>query len=102
MGVNGWLQRGESNGWKSASGGRVRHADLWKRILKWIRLFESSPNRCVEVMHVKAHDGDVGNERADKLAKQGSKLRFELMRDQASSPNWFKKSLYKYWNNRRP
>ena len=49
-----------------------------------------------------AHDGDVGNERADKLAKQGSKLRFELMRDQASSPNWFKKSLYKYWNNRRP
>ena len=82
--------------------GRVRHADLLKRILKWIRLFESSPNRCVEVMHVKAHDGDVGNERADKLAKLGSKLRFKLMQDQASSPNWFKKSLYKYWNNRKP
>ena len=65
MGVNGWLQRWESNGWKSASGGRVRHADLWKRILKWIRLFESSSNRCVEVMHVKAHDGDAGNEWVD-------------------------------------
>ena len=73
----------------------MRHADLWKRILKLIRLFESSPNRCVEVMHVKAHDGDAGNERADKLAKLGSKLRFKLMQNQASSPNWFK-NLYIY------
>ena len=102
LGADGWLHRWESNGWKSASGGRVRHADLWKRILKWLRLFESSPNRCVEVIHVKAHDGEADNERADDLAKLGAKLRFELMRDQANSPNWFKKSLKLYWNNRRP
>ena len=30
-------------------------------------------------MHVKAHDGSQGNERADKLAKEGAKLRFDLM-----------------------
>ena len=30
-------------------------------------------------MYVKVHDGSHGNERANTLAKEGAKLRFELM-----------------------
>ena len=53
-------------------GDRVRHSDIWKRILRWLRLFESSPDRCVEVKYVKAHAGEHGNERADSLAGKGA------------------------------
>ena len=102
LGVHGWMHKWERNGWKSASGGRVRHADVWKRILKWLRLFESAPDRCVEVLHVKAHTGEVGNERADKLAKKGAELRFKLMGESAGDPTWFKRSLETYWGNRNP
>ena len=35
----------------------------------------------MEIIHVKAHSGLKGNERADKLAAEGVKLRFELMKD---------------------
>ena len=33
----------------------------------------------MKIMHVKAHSGIEGNERADKLAGQGSRLRFDTM-----------------------
>lgn len=101
LGVDGWLDRWQNNGWRTASGARVSHTDLWKRILRWLRLFESAPNRCVEMMHVRAHTGTKGNERADALAKRGAKLRFDLM--QAETPDgWFKSALERYWQNRRP
>ena len=86
MGMDGWLQRWEMNGWRTAKGGRVRHSDIWKRILRWLRLFESSPDRCVEVKYVKAHAGEHGNERADSLAGKGVVLRFKLM-EEAGPPN---------------
>ena len=101
LGVDGWLDRWLKNGWRTASGARVSHTDLWKRILRWLRLFESAPNRCVEMMHVRAHAGTKGNERADALAKRGSKLRFDLM-ELETPDGWFTASLERYWQNRRP
>ena len=99
LGVQGWLHRWESNGWRNAAGKRVRHADIWKRILRRYRLFEYEPNRCVEIMYVTAaHDGNNGNERADTLAKRGAELRFELMVLQ--SPDWFQTAIKLYWSNR--
>ena len=45
------------------------------------------------------HSGNHGNERADKLVKQGAELRFKLM--QLAAPNdWFRKSVELYWDNR--
>ena len=101
LGMNGWLQRWEMRGWRTATGKRVRHADIWRRILSLLRLFESSADRSVAVMHVKAHDGSQGNERADKLAKEGAKLRFDLMELAAPHNTWFHQALALYWSNRK-
>ena len=100
LGMDGWLQRWEMNGWRTSKGGRVRHSDIWKRILRWLRLFESSPDRCVEVNYVKAHAGEHGNERADSLAGKGAALRFKLM-EEAGPPNWFRNALERYWGIRK-
>ena len=43
--------------------------------LGWLRRFDGSPARRLEVMHVRAHHvGNKGNEKADELVKKGSKL----------------------------
>ena len=36
----------------------------------------SAPNRCVEIMHVTAHEDNENNESADVLEKEGVELRF--------------------------
>jgi len=97
LGVHGWLDRWYRNGWRTATGNRVRHADIWKRIRKWLKLFEGARSRKVEILHVKAHSGNNGNERADSLAAQGAKLRFKLM----DSQGWFQFAVKRYWSNRR-
>ena len=51
MGSHGWLDRWERNGWRTVTGNRVGHADIWKRIRKWFRLFERSPTRTVPEMN---------------------------------------------------
>ena len=99
LGMKGWVARWELNRWRTATGNRVRHTDIWMCILHWVRLFESDPKRRVEVMHVKAHVGQHGNERADKLAKEGAELRFKLMELEAPA-GWFHRALDAYWGNR--
>ena len=47
-------------------------------------------------MYVKVHDGSHGNERADKLIKEGVKLRFELMEMTASHETWYHEALDRY------
>ena len=101
MGVSGWMRRWERNGWRTAKGRRVSHTDIWKRILKWLRLFRDTPDRNMKVTHVKAHEGVWGNERADELAKMGAELRYKLTEVQ-TSPGWFQDALSDYWMNRRP
>ena len=53
----------------------------------------------MEVTHVKAHEGQVGNEKADVLAKKGAKLRHKLML-KSMTANWFRFVIEKYWDNR--
>ena len=86
-------------GWRSASGKRVSHADIWRLILGWLRKFEGDPGRKVEVRHVRAHAGDVGNEKADELAKKGAKLRGDLMRNEGGE-GWFERTVKRYWEVR--
>ena len=94
--MDGWLYRWEVNGWCTAKGNHVCHSDIWARILRCLRFFESSPTRRVEVAHVSTHVGVHDNERADTLAKQGAELRFKLMELEVSN-GWFQNALGRYW-----
>ena len=53
----------------------------------------------MKIMHVKAHSGIEGNERADKLAGQGSRLRFDTM-VRSQPKGWFRNVVERHWSNR--
>ena len=63
-----WLKKWKSHGWKKTEGTDVKNKDLWKDLSN---LIYSMKKRNVRVMFikVKAHKGNVLNERCDKLAK---------------------------------
>ncbi|MBX9761134.1 MAG: ribonuclease HI [Beijerinckiaceae bacterium] len=66
-GVTGWINGWKRNGWKTADKKPVKNVDLWQR------LDEASKRHTVTWHWVKGHAGDVMNERADELARQGMK-----------------------------
>ena len=87
-------------------GSRLRHSDIWIRILKWLRLFESL--RAHQTGALRLHmskpmlvSSEQGNECADKLAKEGVDLWFKLM-EQAAPLHWFHTTFDLCWGNRRP
>ena len=53
------------------------------------------------MLHVRSHVVEHGNEHADALAKEGSKLRFDLV-NLAAPDEWFTETLARYWGNRKP
>jgi len=62
--VNGWIR----NGWKTKAGTPVKHIALWKAIMEECKkiVLGGSILKCE---WVKGHNGNEGNEMADKLAK---------------------------------
>jgi ribonuclease HI len=66
-GVTGWINNWKRNGWRTADKKPVKNDDLWRR------LDESVARHDVNWLWVKGHAGDVMNERADALARQGMK-----------------------------
>ena len=98
-GIEVWARKWELNGWRTTGGERVSHSDVWKRILVWLRRFEDAEDRILEVVHVKAHSGIKGNERADELAARGSRLRHNLM-VQSQPAGWFRGMVERYYRNR--
>ena len=92
--------RWERQNWRTASGRRVSHTDLWRKILGWLRRFSQAPGRRLEILHVRGHEGNEGNERADKLVKLGSKLRYDIMVEKLSL-KWMERAKELYWRNRK-
>ena len=64
-GINQWIDRWRSNGWKKADGKPVANQELWKQ------LHELTSRCMVNWEWVKGHAGHEGNERADALAVRG-------------------------------
>ena len=64
-----WYKKWKINGWKTSGGKDVLHQDL---IIPCLELLENLPN--VSLKKVKGHSKDEGNDAADALARQGSRL----------------------------
>ncbi|MDH3664593.1 MAG: ribonuclease HI [Alphaproteobacteria bacterium] len=68
-GITGWLVGWKANGWRTADKKPVKNQDLWER------LDTATQRHQVEWRWVKGHAGNVGNERADKLATEAIKTK---------------------------
>ena len=62
-GLTKWLPRWKANGWKTANKKPVKNEDLWRMLDEVASLHD------VEWQWVAGHSGDVGNERADAIAR---------------------------------
>ena len=63
-GITKWIVSWEKNNWKNANNKEVKNKDLWVELLKAVKRHQIDWN------WVKGHEGNEGNEIADKLATQ--------------------------------
>lgn len=63
-GITKWLPDWKKRGWKTASRKPVKNQDLWRELEAVLE------KHAVEWHWVRGHDGNHGNERADKLATE--------------------------------
>ena len=66
-GITKWIFNWKKNNWKTSAKKPVKNSDLW------IKLDEIQNKREVKWNWVKGHAGNLGNERADELARMGIK-----------------------------
>jgi len=64
-GITKWISAWKSNGWRTSSKKSVKNDDLWRILDNIIRTHE------VRWHWVKGHSGDIENDRADSLARDG-------------------------------
>ncbi len=64
-GITSWIEGWKRNGWRTAAKTPVKNAELWRR------LEAARARHEIEWRWLKGHAGDAGNERADKLARDG-------------------------------
>jgi ribonuclease HI len=67
QGIMTWIHGWKRNGWKTADKKPVKNAELW------LRLDSAAKQHTIDWRWVKGHAGDVMNERADELAREGVK-----------------------------
>ena len=66
-GITKWIFNWKKNNWKTSAKKPVKNSDLW------IQLDEIQNKREVKWNWVKGQAGNLGNERADELARMGIK-----------------------------
>jgi ribonuclease HI len=76
-----WIKRWEKNGWLTSQKTPVKHSVLIKKLKKLIE----SRTGIVKLIHVRGHQGNYGNEKADKLSKQGSLKEVVLVEKECKS-----------------
>ena len=64
-GITEWMHNWKKRGWKTANRKPVKNQDLW------MALDEAITRHDITWKWVKGHDGDPGNEEADRLANLG-------------------------------
>lgn len=78
-GINSWIYNWKKNGWKTSNNKPVKNSDLWKKLDKCCEKHN------VKWHWVKAHNGQVENERVDDLARTAAKGK-HLIEDQGFEP----------------
>lgn len=63
-GITLWLNQWKKNNWRTAAKKPVKNMDLWEKLEKAIE------NHTIEWQWVQGHAGDIGNEKADFLARK--------------------------------
>lgn len=63
-GITQWMTKWKQKGWYNSKKEMVLNVDLWKKI-------DEMMYPGVHIRWIKAHDGNVGNENADRLANLG-------------------------------
>lgn len=66
-GITNWVKGWKKNGWKTSTGKEVINKE------DFVRLERLTQNMDIQWMHVPGHSGFVGNEEADRLAREGAK-----------------------------
>ncbi|KAG2198874.1 hypothetical protein INT47_010279 [Mucor saturninus] len=64
-----WSKKWVKSQWKSAAGSEIKNRDLFEKMLSLIEKRKGE----VRFTHVRGHQGNEGNEKADKLAVAGAK-----------------------------
>jgi ribonuclease HI len=64
--VTKWFMSWEKNGWKTSNGKDVKNKELIQKIIKMCR--NEDKNKKIRWTHIKGHNGNYGNEKADELA----------------------------------
>ncbi|MCB1634369.1 MAG: ribonuclease HI [Xanthomonadales bacterium] len=64
QGLQDWLPRWRRSGFKTSAGAPVKNQDLW------LRLEAAAQPHQLELIWVRGHAGDPGNEAADSLARE--------------------------------
>lgn len=68
QGLTQWLPNWKARGWRTADKKPVKNQDLWQA------LDEAAQRHRIDWCWVKGHNGDPGNEEADRLANEGVKM----------------------------
>jgi len=64
-GITLWIQNWKKNNWKTAAKKEVKNKNLWQKLDQLMTYHH------VQWHWVKGHSGDLGNEKADRLANKG-------------------------------
>lgn len=66
-GITNWVQGWKKNGWRTSTGKDVINKE------DFMELDELTRGMDIQWMHIPGHSGFVGNEEADRLAREGAK-----------------------------
>lgn len=75
--INCWIRTWAVNNWKNSKGKDVENKDLVLSLWQYVQ----EPFFNVSVVHIKGHDGIIGNELADRLATNDKKGFEKILED---------------------